>query len=578
MTDAAVADVMPVVLPDSPRELAGLIDAAITKLGSVSLGLASDTEVTATVETLERAWRRADGVNAALLVQVSDRNLWLGYATPRAWYSEYLRLGPGEARRREVVAEAIGVCTALTGQPLPPKREPLAVAVAAGTVSGEHVRVIEQVLDKIPHQADPREVAAAVTVLTEAAKAATPKDMNRLGQRILAHLDPDGTLTDDTDRHRRRSLHLGAQGADLMSKLCGYVTPQVRAKLEVLLDNWGKPGMNNPDDDDEHRITGPLALMTLDDTGPNHTTGPDGTATGHDTTVADARHQALIQARGRDTWTSAQRDHDALEAGLDWLLGHQALGKPDRIPAEVVITIDEHDLARRAGIGVTATGTMVPVGDLIHLAADATPWLAVFHHHTRSVLDFGRGRRLATKTQRLALFAAEPGCSKPGCGQPFSRTQAHHATRDYARGGSTDVTDMTGACGRHNRAVGTKPGQWETHVFSDGPHTGRTGWRRTGTDQPFRVNHTHDPRTYLHGTVFDPNQHDHDQAAGDDSGPPPGLADPPPDEPVMRRVNPQFGRRGGLSRRISTDAPRRRLRGHGLRWSALQVLPWPYAR
>ncbi|QKT06462.1 DUF222 domain-containing protein [Gordonia sp. X0973] len=252
-----------------------------------------------------------------------------------------------------------------------------------------------------------------------------------------------------------------------------------------------------------------------------------------------------MQARGRDTRTSAQRDHDALEAGLDWLLGHQALGKPDRIPAEVVITIDEHDLARRAGIGVTATGTMVPVGDLIHLAADATPWLAVFHHHTRSVLDFGRGRRLATKTQRLALFAAEPGCSKPGCGQPFSRTQAHHATRDYAHGGSTNVTDMTGACGRHNRAVGTKPGQWETHVFTNGPHTGRTGWRRTGTDQPFQVNHTHDPRTYLHNTPFDPNRRadttNHTQTRPPANTTPPGDEPPPPrstTKPTIKRIRP----------------------------------------
>ena len=41
-----------------------------------------------------------------------------------------------------------------------------------------------------------------------------------------------------------------------MSKISGFVTPQLRAKLEVLLDNWAAPGMNNPDDDGAGAVTG----------------------------------------------------------------------------------------------------------------------------------------------------------------------------------------------------------------------------------------------------------------------------------------------------------------------------------
>ncbi|QKT06554.1 DUF222 domain-containing protein [Gordonia sp. X0973] len=513
-----------VVLPDSPRELAELLDAVVVKLASAPLALASDAEVVSTVEALERVWRRADAVNAGVFVEISDRALWepLGYKKVRDFYSVHLRLGTTEAARREAVAAAIGRLNSMTGERLPPKREPLADAVAAGEVSASHVREVEAILAKIPHAASAADVDVAVTVLTETAKATTPEDLRKPGQHILAHLDPDGSLTDDTDRQRRRGLTLGRQGTDLMSKISGYVTPEVRAKLEVLLDNWAAPGMNNPDDDPELRLRGPAP----------HRPAPDGSSAGGGA-ADDAGRQVLIEARRRDNRSAAQRNHDALDAGLDWILGHQALGKPDRIPAELVITVDENDLARRAGVAVTATGAMIPVNNLITLAADSTPWLAVFKHHTRSVIDFGRGRRLATKTQRLALFASEPGCTMPGCTEPFSRTQAHHATLDYARGGSTDVADMTGACGPHNRAVGAKPGQWETTVLTDGPDEGRTGWRRTGSDEPFRVNHVHDPRAYLRATVFDPDQTTRpDQTTGADGD------TAPPTTPVMKRIRP----------------------------------------
>ena len=86
----------------------------------------------------------------------------------------------------------------------------------------------------------------------------------------------------------------------------------------------------------------------------------------------------------------------------DWILGHQGLGRPDRIPAQLVITIDEHDLAARAGASLTSTGTLVPTVDLVELAADAVPWLVVFQHASRVIVDFARGRRIASFAQRLA--------------------------------------------------------------------------------------------------------------------------------------------------------------------------------
>ncbi|GED98817.1 HNH endonuclease signature motif containing protein [Gordonia crocea] len=460
----------PGALPDSPLALTELADAVIAKLAAMPLSRAGDAEVLAAVETLERAWRRSAAANTALLVEVSDRDLFTrtGHTTVKRFYAQHLRLGHGEAKRRLITAESIGVFTAMTGDKLPPKREPLAAAAAEGTISAEHVIEVESILAKIPRSTSPDEVDTATTILAGSAAEMAPADLRPLGQRLLAHLDPDGTLADDTDRQLRRGITIGRQDGQLMSKISGYLTPALRAKLEVLLDNWAAPGMNNPDDPETH--TGSKADLT------------------------DADRTSLAESARRDSRLPAQRNHDALERGLDWILGHQALGRPHRLPAELVITIDEADLARRAGVALTATGTMIPTSDLISLAADATPHLEVFKTHTRTVLDFARSKRIATKAQRLALFGAHHGCTRPGCTEPFSRTQAHHAAQDWALGGKTDVNDLTPACGPDNRNVGTRPGQWETAPIPAGPREGRTGWRLTGSDHPYRTNPLNHPR------------------------------------------------------------------------------------
>ncbi|MFT4200446.1 DUF222 domain-containing protein [Gordonia sp. (in: high G+C Gram-positive bacteria)] len=467
-------------LPDSPLELSRLLDAVVAKMAVAPLSVMSDPEVLETVETLEKARRRADGLDAALYVEVNDREVFgrVGHKRAKTFYAQYLRLGETEAKRRGEVAKAIGRLTAMTGAKLPPKREPVAASVAAGIVSGHHVREIEKIMDMLPREVAAPDVADAVDLLDEAAADLAPEDLRGLGQRILAHLDPDGILTDERDRRRQRGLTIGRQDARLMSRISGCIGPQLRAKLEVLLDNWARPGMNNPDD--EQSLTGSAAELTDDD------------------------RKALCEAALRDGRSTAQRNHDALERGLDWILGHGALGRPDRLPAQLVITVDEPDLARRAGVALTATGTMVPVADLVDLAADAVPWLEVFKRRTRQVLDFYRGARIATKAQRLALFGAHRGCTRPGCPRPFSQCQIHHAALDFAKGGLTNLDQLAPACGVDNRNVGEDPGQWETTIIDTGTDAGLAGWRLVGSGGPYRTNPINHPRRMPAGEDDEP--------------------------------------------------------------------------
>ncbi|WP_156527544.1 HNH endonuclease signature motif containing protein, partial [Gordonia sp. 852002-51296_SCH5728562-b] len=150
--------------------------------------------------------------------------------------------------------------------------------------------------------------------------------------------------------------------------------------------------------------------------------------------------------------------------------------------------------------------TLLPIGDVIEMAASAgaSQYLAVFGEHTSVPLYLGRSKRIATLGQRLASFASPGGkmCSAPGCNQPASRVQMHHAAKDWADGGLTDIDQLVPACDVHNRRVGKKPGQFTTRMITDGPDTGRVAWRLNAKpgmpENPERINRIADVKADFH--------------------------------------------------------------------------------
>ena len=453
------------VLPEDPTALATLIDQAMVKFASLPLTAATEDVLLSVADSLERSRRRFDGVDASLMVEISDRGAFskAGYFSLHAFLAGELRLGDGEAKRRRIAIAALGRFSNLQGQTLDPALPATAAAVAEGVIGGDHAREIDAIMDKIPAAIGPDVRTDAEAQLALVARDLTPQGVRAVGNRLLAHLDPDGTLTEDRDRQRRRGLTLMPQDRQLMSKVRAQLTPALRAQIEVVLQSWAVPGMNNPDDPDS----------------------PSGA-------VEAADQAAVAAAAERDDRCPAQRNHDALEAMLVFVRTHAGSTGSTSLKSELVVTITDKELAARAGVAVTATGTRLPVSDLVRVAAAATPHLAVFSHATNEVLYLGRGQRSASKAQRLALFARDRGCTAPGCGVPFARTEAHHFP-DWQDGGLTDIDHLGAACGRHNRAVGAKLGDWETMILIDGPHAGRVAWRPVtqGKGRDWRVNHIH---------------------------------------------------------------------------------------
>ncbi|MGV9479610.1 DUF222 domain-containing protein [Gordonia aichiensis] len=432
------------------------VASALDELAGLELAGLSDAGVVEAAQVAERLARRtAAAVTDRLVVEASDRTLprALGYRDVRDFLAH--RLGVGDPAARHQLIAATGSFTSIVGEKEQPRCPTLARYWADGLIAPARARAVLEVLGQIPHQIPADVCAAAEAQMADYGVQFTPKEITTLGTRLMAHLDPDGTVTGDTDRRRRRRLWVNRQGADLMSRLTADLDPATRARLDVVLDAWAAPGMNNPDDADSPA-------------------GP----------VGEADAEVVAQAAARDQRSQAQRNHDAVSALLSQVVDAGVLGRTHRgLPIQVIATTTLAELQAQAGIAQTASGTLLPIPDLIamaaHSASGVQPFLAVFAEHTSVPLYLGRSKRLASQGQRLASFASAGGrmCSAPGCTQPASRVAMHHAAKDWAAGGRTDIDQLAPACDVHNNRVGPKPGQYTTRIITDGPDTGRVAWR-----------------------------------------------------------------------------------------------------
>ncbi|WP_235457823.1 DUF222 domain-containing protein [Williamsia sp. Leaf354] len=183
------------------------------------------------------------------MLEVSDRDAHrtVGCVTVTEFLQTKLRIS--QPKKRLQAVQALEPMHAMTGEKLPPVCPNTARELAAGSIGPDHVHAVLDVMKKIPSAVDVEQRARAEEVLAEFATTLTPKEIGAAGVRILAHLDPDGTLTDDRDRARNRKLNLGCQDSQLMSKLTATLDPITRALFDVVLAKWAAPGMNNPDDD-----------------------------------------------------------------------------------------------------------------------------------------------------------------------------------------------------------------------------------------------------------------------------------------------------------------------------------------
>ena len=369
------------------------------------------------------------------------------------------RISSAEAGRRLTEAALLGPRRTLTGQPLPPVLAATAAAQAAGLINAEHVEVIRKAIHKLPGFVDTATRDQFEADLAATAAGVGPKDLDECAELTLFLLDQDGPAPDDTERDRTRGITLSRQQRGGNTRFTGELTPELAAMMEVIFAKYAAPGMCNPADPEPCTCGMPTQAQI------------------------DHDHRSL-----------AQRQHDALIAVLRIALMSGDLGRLNGLPVSVIIRTTLQDLQSEAGVGVTGGGTIMPIRDVIRLAAHANHYLAVFDKATGSALDLFRARRVASPAQRIMLISRDGGCTKPCCPVGPYGAQVHHAAKDWSHGGQTNVDELGLACGPDNRMV-DDDGGWTTSINAHGqvewtppPHldTGQT-----------RINTYHHPERLL---------------------------------------------------------------------------------
>jgi hypothetical protein len=317
-------------------------------------------------------------------------------------------------------------------------RPVLAAAMRHGAASLAQARVIDRALTNLPSAVDDETVALAEKHLVDHAGEFGPKELGRIGRRILDVVAPhiaeaaeaarladlDANAADQTRLTMRR---LG----DGTTRISSRVPDVTATRLATYLEAFTNPRVEGPKDDQD----APGAPSVT----------PDLRATAHDPVARLAYPKRMGQALVQ------------LLETLD----------PTRLPLHggdattLVVTIDfdalKADLATADLIGAglvpgdELTGDQITAAQARRLACTAKILPAVLGGHSLP-LDLGRARRLFTPAQRRALLIRDKTCRAEGCDTPGTWCDAHHVS-PWHTGGPTDLDNGVLLCHHHHHRV-----------------------------------------------------------------------------------------------------------------------------
>lgn len=334
-----------------------------------------------------------------------------------------------------------------------------AAAARHGLIGAEHVRIVRETIAKLPDTATDAERARFDLELTGVAVSERPEVLRRDAAQLLADYDAthDDPVTRERSRAARSEFVLGPQDADGMSRGRFCLDPEARAYLEILLAKLARPGMCNAAD-------------------------PNPAVDGEPDPAAAAT----------DTRTTAQRNHDAIKAGLRALLASGELGQHRGLPVTAIVTMTLQQLEAAAGIAMTGGGSIVPMEVALRMAAHAHHYLYIYDQNCGRPLFLGRSKRLASADQRIVLHSIDGGCTVPGCDQPGYHADVHHLI-EWNQGGTTDIDRLTMVCGVDHKNSGPTDEQWQARRRYDEQTLGQTVWF-----PPKSVDPTRQPRINRH--------------------------------------------------------------------------------
>jgi hypothetical protein len=435
------------VTSDALAQLAAARSDAAVGLTQVSLSCHSDEELLELLRCCEQARRREAFFDQTLLAELAQRGVAsrVGYHSMIALLRDVLRLSPHEASARLRAAEAAGPRQAMDGQPIAPLHPVAATAQAEGVISPGHLRVITEVLDRVPAAARAEwSEQIEVSLVTHAAQY-DPATLVKIGRRLIDLLDPDGTLADDADRARRRELTLLIH-PDGTGTVRGTTDAHLTELLAVVFDSLASP------------------------------------KSGAGTPSGNGADEAV------DTRTPGMRRHDALIEVLRPVVSGGQLRVCGGIPATVLLTATTEEWESSRGLVRTGHGALITVPTAQRIAGGDARLVPVILGKAKEVLAYGTGHRIFSKAQRHAIIARDHGCTWPGCDRPPTWCETNHVI-PWAQGGETSVANGPLLCARDHQNLGTNG--WTATMINGRPHYLPPRWLDPG--QRPRRNHLHDP-------------------------------------------------------------------------------------
>ncbi|GAA1979663.1 HNH endonuclease signature motif containing protein [Isoptericola halotolerans] len=502
----------------TPQDALAALDSAVDALAADGLaadGLAAATQgddvgalagLTARLRTIEE---RLDAVRLRWLAELDDAGAWAldGSRSFAHWLSRTQDVTLATARRE--------VRTAKTLRDVLPAT---ALAAARGTVGADHVRAM---VDVAPTSRARREALAAPVEApgaNEPGAAATSDDqVPPTGEEFLIGLAtryPVGPFR----RMLRRFAHVADPESDERGyarsrekeffeisptwdgyHVAGFLTEEHGQVLRAALDSVvGAPAAADTRTSTQRRAQGiaDLARIALD----NASVGTGASVRPHlNVTVGLGElRRALASTDHASTTTAADAARTA--AGTSGVGPHRVLdahagdgtedGRRDG-------TDDDHLAGNDLPVFADGRGPL-PSSLLRRLACDSEMSRIVFGPDSQ-VLDVGRSRRTVTGQLRRAVIARDRYCTWPGCQEPPSRCEVHHAVTHWADGGSTSVDNGALLCWHHHDRVDGqgvtmrwREGCWEFRDRHGNPIGDTDGTRGDAFDdlrEPARAGH-----------------------------------------------------------------------------------------
>jgi Domain of unknown function (DUF222)/HNH endonuclease len=323
-----------------------------------------------------------------------------------AWLRDLLRVTPAEARLLVTLGEI------LDGRPT------LADAVVAGAVNTGQAAAIGRALADVPVE-EPALIDKVEAILVDEACQFEPTILRQLGERVLAHINPelaDARLRDRLEREekharQRRALTLSSDGLG-GTRIIGVLDAEGAAIVGAAME--------------------PLAKPVRGDDGP-------------------------------DLRTPATRRADALVDVCRLALVSGGLPDNGGQPPQLNVTVAFEALRSGNAIGQLDSGDRLSPATTRRLACVAQI-LPIVLNGAGVPIDVGRSRRPYTGAARVAVLLRDGGCAFPGCDRPPRWTDIHHIVA-WQNGGPTDRDNGVALCGHHHRLIHSST--WTVQLGAD---------------------------------------------------------------------------------------------------------------